>query len=221
MVKIGVFDSGIGGRAVASRLKELFPEAEIISVDDSQNVPYGSRRRADIIRLTEAAIQPLIAAQCDAVVIACNTATTNAISELRSTYPNTHFVGIEPMIKPASSMTKTGVIGVLATPSTLQSRRYAQLKEQWASRLTVIEPDCRTWAELIEHNSEQRIDVQSVVRGLLRWQVDVIVLGCTHYHLIKDEIQRAAGPNVRVLEPSDAIGARIESLLSKDFQLPV
>lgn len=220
MVKIGVFDSGIGGQAVAEKLEKLFPDAEVISVNDSKNVPYGSKPASRIIRLTDNAIQPLLEAKCDAIVIACNTATTNAISYLRSTYPDVHFVGIEPMIKPAAKMTKTGTIAVLATPSTLNSRRYVELKRQWAERLTVIEPDCTGWATLIEMGESQRIDIQSAVTSILRWDTDIIVLGCTHYHWIKDRVERAAGPDVRVLEPTDAIGARLSSLLKTNSLLP-
>lgn len=214
MVKIGVFDSGIGGEAVANRLRQLFPKAKIISINDSTNVPYGVKASHEIIRLTDAAIQPLLKAKCDAIVIACNTATTNAINHLRSTYPKIHFVGIEPMVKPAAQMTKSGTIAVLATPGTLKSHRYAELKRQWAAQLTIIEPDCSSWAGHIERGELQRVDVHIAVHESLRWNADVIVLGCTHYHWIKDRIQATAGPGVRILEPSDAIGARIESLLA-------
>jgi glutamate racemase len=214
MVKIGVFDSGIGGQAIANRLEELFPDTEVISVNDHNNVPYGSRSRTDIIKLTHHAIKPLIEAKCDAIVIACNTATTNAISDLRSTYPEIHFVGIEPMIKPAAKITVTGVIAVLATPSTLKSHRYKQLKEQWAPRATIIEPDCHDWATKIENGEAERIDIKGAIENVLRWKVDVIVLGCTHYHWIKDRIQAAAGPLVKVLEPSDAIALRLDQLLN-------
>jgi glutamate racemase len=214
MVKIGVFDSGIGGQAIANRLEELFPDTEVISVNDHNNVPYGSRSRTDIIKLTHHAIKPLIDAKCDAIVIACNTATTNAISDLRATYPEIHFVGIEPMIKPAAKVTVTGVIAVLATPSTLKSARYAQLKDQWAGRTTVIEPDCHDWATKIENDEAERIDIKATIENVLRWRADVIVLGCTHYHWIKDRIQEAAGPQVKVLEPSDAIALRLDQLLN-------
>lgn len=219
-MKIGVFDSGIGGQAVADKLALLFPTAKIIYVNDSANVPYGARRRIDIVRLTDQAIQPLIRAKCGVIVIACNTATTNAIHDLRTLYPHIRFVGIEPMIKPAAQMTKTGVIGVLATDGTLRSNRYAQLKQQWASRHTIIEPDCSNWASLIERGNSDQIDIHATVNGLLRWQADVIVLGCTHYHHIKDRVQIIAGPGVRVIEPTDAIGMRIESLFSTGSELP-
>lgn len=220
MVKIGVFDSGIGGQTVAAKIQQLFPAVEVLSVNDSKNIPYGLKRRAEIIRLTLAGIQPLLEAECDAIVIACNTATTNAIDDLRKTYPDTHFVGIEPMIKPAARMTKTGAIAVLATPGTLASNRYEQLKRRWAERVTVIEPDCGPWADMIEHGRADQIDIHGVMDELRRWQVDTIVLGCTHYHWIKDRIQAVAGRNVTVLEPSDAIGARLDSLLSISSELP-
>lgn len=220
MVKIGVFDSGIGGQSVAQRLEQLFPTAEIVFVSDGKNVPYGSRSRTDIIQLTEHAITPLITAGCDAIVIACNTATTNAISDLRAHHPHIHFVGIEPMIKPAAKLTKTGVIAVLATPSTLASHRYAELRQQWAQDVTIVEPNCDNWATLIEHGQSDRINLRATIDEVSHLHADVIVLGCTHYHWIKDRIQEAAGPSVTVLEPSDAIGARIDSLLSKDSLLP-
>lgn len=220
MVKLGVFDSGIGGKSVADRLNELFPEAEIIFVNDSPNVPYGTRPKHEIISLTDAAIKPLLDKNCNAIIIACNTATTNAIDYLRLTYPDTHFVGMEPMIKPAASLTKTGTIAVLATPGTLASDKYAHLKQTWARNIKVIEPDCSDWASLIENGQSDTIDLDSTISQLLDKHVDVIVLGCTHYHWLKQDIQNLVGDKVSVLEPSDAIGARIESLISTNSQLP-
>ena len=220
MVKIGVFDSGIGGQSVAARLQELFPTAEVIFVSDHSNVPYGTKSPDEIRSLTDAAIQPLLADKCDAIVIACNTATTNAIDYLRASYPAMHFVGLEPMVKPAAAITKTKTIGVLATPMTLASDKYHRLKQQWAAGVTVIEPDCSDWATLIEEGHGDTIAVDSVVEDLKSQHVDVIVLGCTHYHWIKDRIQAVAGDTIAVLEPSDAIRARLDSLLSISSELP-
>lgn len=220
MIKIGVFDSGMGGLAVAEKLQQLFPDARVISINDHSNVPYGSKSAEEIISLTKKAIQPLLSESCDAVVIACNTATTVAISSLRSAYPATHFVGIEPMVKPAASMTKTKKIAVLATPRTLASERYQKLKQDFAQGVTVIEPDCTDWATLIENGQIEKIPLHETVNTLLEQDVDVIVLGCTHYHWLKSTIEDIVGQKAAVLEPSDAIGARIESLLAKDPQLP-
>jgi len=212
-MRIGVFDSGVGGKAVAEKLAELLPHAEILSVNDHEHVPYGSRSNEEIIALTDVAIQPLIKGNCDAIVIACNTATTVAIRYLRDTYPSTLFIGIEPMLKTAATMTKTGKVAVLATPSTLKSNRYAELKQTWAKNITVFEPDCSRWASLIEANASDLIDIETVIQPLIESDVDVIVLGCTHYHSIKQRIVEITGGKITVLEPSDAIAHRISSLV--------
>ena len=212
-MRIGVFDSGIGGKAVATELGKLLPNAEIISVDDHDHVPYGDRPPEEIIELTKIAIKPLLSSSCDAIIIACNTATTVAISNLRTTYPDVNFIGIEPMVKPAAKLTRSGVIAVLATPRTLQSDRYNELKQTWAKDIVVIEPDCKNWSKLIEENESDQIDIETVTASLISQKVDVIVLGCTHYHHIKQRIVDSAGPDISVLEPTDAIANRVKSLI--------
>lgn len=214
-MRIGIFDSGIGGKAVANTLRKLMPSVDIISVNDSDHVPYGNRKTNDIINLTEKSVIPLMDIGCDAIIIACNTATAAAISTLRLKYPNVNFIGIEPMIKPAASITKTNRIAVCATPSTLQSKKYKDLVKLWAPNIEIIQPDCSDWAELIENRRSNEIDVDSVVSSLKKHDVDVVVLGCTHYHWIKQRIINAAGPNITVLEPSDAIAERTKSLIIK------
>lgn len=217
-MKIGVFDSGIGGKAVAQRLGELLPDAEILCIDDHTNVPYGNRSDADITALATKAIQPLIEAGCDAVVIACNTVTTVAINHLRATYPAMHFVGIEPMIKPAAALTKSKKIAVLATLATQKSASYALLKDTWAQGITILTPDTGTWATLIEADQSVDVPIEVTVQQLIEEGVDVIVLACTHYHWLKERAQLAAGNAVTILEPSDAIGSRIISLLQSDVR---
>jgi glutamate racemase len=215
-MKIGVFDSGIGGRAVAKRLSELLPDAEIICVDDHEHVPYGSRPEEEIIQLTDTAIHPLIDAKCDAIVIACNTVTTVAITHLRTEYPDMNFVGIEPMVKPAATQTKSGVIAVLATPVTLASHSYKLLKETWAEGVIVLEPDTTSWASLIEAGKADEVPIEETVFQLIEQNVDIIVLACTHYHWLKERAVTEAGSRALVLEPSDAIGSRIISLLGSE-----
>jgi len=203
IMRIGVFDSGVGGEAVANTLRQLLPTADIISINDHDHMPYGNRDPKEIIRLTKNAIKPLLDERCDAIVIACNTVTTVAISALRSVYPDVNFIGIEPMVKPAAKMTKTKHIAVCATPRTLQSDRYKELKNNWASEIEVIEPDCSNWAELIEHGKSDEIDIDSVSKSLIERNVDVIVLGCTHYHWIKQRIidTGTIGTFVEVFDP--------------------
>ena len=210
-MNIGVFDSGIGGEAVANSLRNYFPEAKITVVNDRENLPYGDKTSHQIRLLTDAAIQPILGS--DVIVIACNSATTAAIEFLRGKYTNQKFIGIEPMIKPALNLTKTRIIGVCATPATLGSNSYRMLKDKYARNYQVVEPDCSNWAQMIENNDLNNSEVITVLDEMIANQVDVIVLGCTHYHWIKELIVEYVGPDIQVLEPSEAIGRRVSSLL--------
>jgi len=212
-MKLGVFDSGVGGEAVAAALQQTCPKAEMIVVNDRLHVPYGSKTPDEIIRLTDAAIQPLLSGECDVVVIACNTATAIALPTLRSRYPQQKFIGIEPMIKTASQLTKTNIVAVCATPATLASDRYNATKKRFTSDITVLEPDCHNWAYLIENSQINRQHIQATIRQVCDQGADVIVLGCTHYHWIKDVISEIANGDAKVIEPSEAIGRRVAHLL--------
>lgn len=212
-MKLGVFDSGIGGEAVAQALQQTFPDAEMIVVNDKANVPYGDKTVEEVIRLTDAAIQPLLSASCDIIILACNTATAAAIETLRASYPTQKFIGIEPMIKTAASLTKTNAIAVCATPATLSSKRYQQLIAKYGTHLDIIEPDCSTWAYMIENNQLNHELVKQIITNICERGADVIVLGCTHYHWIKEEIIELAAGRATILEPSEAIGRRVQQLL--------
>lgn len=212
-MKLGIFDSGIGGEAVAAALRVTFPEASIITVNDRQNVPYGNKTQDEVIHLTNAALQPLLSERCDVIILACNTATALAIDWLRNQYPQQLFIGIEPMIKTAAELTKTNSIAVCATPATLKSDRYHSLLTKYASHITVTEPDCSDWAYLIENNKINRQHVQKQIMAACDQGADIIVLGCTHYHWIKDLIIDIAADRATVIEPSDAIGRRVRQLL--------
>lgn len=213
---IGIFDSGVGGEALVYSLTASFPDAKILSVNDHQHMPYGDRSVSEIIRLTDAAIQPLLDADCDVIVLACNTATSNAIDTLRASYPNQKFIGIEPMIKTAASLTKTQIIAVCATPATLASDGYAVLAAKYGTHLEIIEPDCRTWAYMIENNILNQEEIKDIINDVCKRGADVIVLGCTHYHWIKDLITDLADGRAEIIEPSKAIGRRVRELLQTE-----
>lgn len=212
-MKIGIFDSGIGGEAVAEYMRLAYPQADVIVVNDREHVPYGDRTHDEIQRLTNTAIQPLLEQHCDIIIIACNTATAIAIEWLRASYPEQLFIGLEPMVKPASLLTKTGAITVCATPATLHSERYQRLKKQFAPHIKVIEPDCSEWAYMIEHKKVDESKIKTMVEQSKEHNADVIVLACTHYHWIKDSIEKFAGAGVTVLDPSTAIVSRVCVLL--------
>jgi glutamate racemase len=218
-MKLGVFDSGIGGEAVAAALQITFPDADIITVNDKPNLPYGDKSIQDVIRLTTIAIQPLLDASCDAIIIACNTATTLAIETLRRHYPRQKFIGIEPMIKTAAALTKTGIIAVCATPATLASSRYRELVAQYGADLDIIEPHCETWAAMIENNQINHKIIAESMNEACSQGADTIVLGCTHYHWIKEDIIAVVENRATVIEPSDAIGRRVQQLLSQESNI--
>ena len=213
-MRLGIFDSGIGGEAVAKFLTDDFPDAEILIVNDKQNVPYGDKSAAEVTRLTEAALQPLLTKNCDIIIIACNTATAVAIESLRHKYPNQKFIGLEPMVKTAASLTKSGVVAICATPATLSSQRYQNLKSQFATGLKIIEPDCHDWAYIIEHNRINHHKIADVIDSACKQGADVIALGCTHYHWIKELVTEIAAGRAEVIDPSEAISRRVRQLLN-------
>lgn len=213
-MKLGIFDSGIGGKAIAKSLTDFFPKANILVVDDKKNIPYGEKNDEEIINLTDQAIHPLLKQSCDVIIIACNTATAVAIDTLRKKYPNQKFIGIEPMIKTASKLTKTKKIAVFATPATLNSRRYKNLIKEYGQDIEIIEPDVREWASMIEKNQINYKSINETAKKVCTMKADVIVLGCTHYHWIKDSIIEAVGKKAIVIEPSQAIGKRVKNLLN-------
>jgi glutamate racemase len=215
-MKLGVFDSGIGGEAVAAALRISFPNATVITVNDRTNLPYGNKTPSEVIQFTNAAIQPLLKDACEVIILACNTATALALETLRATYPQQKFIGIEPMIKTAAALTDTATIAVCATPATLQSARYHELRATYGSGIRIIEPDCSTWAYMIENNQVNQDNIEGTITDLCEQGADVIVLGCTHYHWIKDDILALTNGRAQVIEPSDAIGRQVEQLLLED-----
>jgi glutamate racemase len=209
-MKIGVFDSGRGGEFIADGLRTLLPEHEYIVVNDRDNVPYGSRTDEEVTSLTEAAIRSLIQTQCPIIVIACNTATMASIAHLRTAHPDTYFVGIEPMVKPAAARSLSRHITVLATPLTLASDRYGHLKSSYANGITIDEPQTAGWASYIEHGTTDAISIDGVADSVAQGS-DIIVLACTHYLALRKRLHEAF-PSVSILEPTEAIARQISAL---------
>jgi glutamate racemase len=209
-MKIGIFDTGTGGKLVAKRLKKLLPQHSYITAIDREHAPYGNRSPEEIITLTDAAIQPILS--CDIIVIACNTATTNAISSLRQRYPDVCFMGFEPIIKPAATLTKSRHITLLATNATKHSQRLRALISQYAAGIHIDTPDTRAWAQMIDQGLADDIVLDEVSASVADGS-DVIVLGCTHYLAIKRRLQRLF-PQCRILEPTAIIAKRISDFAS-------
>lgn len=213
-MKIGVFDSGVGGLSVANAIKKALPEHEIILREDKEHVPYGTRPPAELLQLVEPLLEELVEAGCGVIVVACNTVTTTLISELRRRFV-LPLVAVEPMVKPAAQLTKSGVIAVCATPTTLASPRYRQLKQAYAANVTVLEPDCSDWPAMIEHKRINGQKINSRISQVLDAGADVIVLGCTHYHWIETEITELAAGRAKVLQPEAALIAQLKRVLAQ------
>jgi glutamate racemase len=211
-MKIGIFDSGVGGRSFIKPLKNKFPEAEIIYKEDIENIPYGDKSPEQLLKLTLPIFKQFQDEGCDAVLVACNTVTTTIINDLRNEI-NTPLVGVEPMIKPASILTESKNIAVCATSSTLKSSRYEWLKQQYAHGLNVYEPDCSNWAYMIENNRQNELQLRDMVSDLCENNVDVIVLGCTHYHWIESELSELAGSKIKVIQPIEPVIEQLKKIL--------
>ncbi|HJP96543.1 MAG TPA: glutamate racemase [Candidatus Saccharimonadales bacterium] len=214
MAKIGVFDSGLGGLSVAEAIKMAMPQHDVIFMNDNQHMPYGDKPLADVRGFVLPILQKLVDHGCDCIVVACNTVTTNFISELRDQV-SVPLIGIEPMVKPAAEQTKTGVIAVCATPRTLQSPRYDWLKQTYAADKTVLEPDCSQWAYMIEHNKVNDQVIADQIDQLCDAGADVIVLGCTHYHWIQEKIQALAKNRAVVIQPERAVITQVHRVLAQ------
>lgn len=212
-MKIGIFDSGRGGEFIAQGLRSILPQHDYMVVNDSENVPYGSRTSKVVATLTRTAIQPLLAANCPVIVIACNTATMAAIETLRAAYPDTQFIGIEPMIKPAAAVSRSKHITVLATPLTLQSDRYRRLVARYAATIVIDEPNAAGWAAAIEHDTSAAISFDDVAQSIKNGS-DTIVLACTHYITLRSRMAREF-PEVTILEPTAAIARQITAVTTK------
>jgi glutamate racemase len=213
-LKIGVFDSGVGGLSMANAVKEAFPGAEVVLRQDTEHVPYGLRPPREILGFVTPIFQELADTGCQVIVVACNTVTTTLITELRERF-DVPLVAVEPMVKPAAALTKSRVIAVCATPTTLASPRYQELKRQFAADVTVLEPDCSDWAAMIEHERIDQAAIAARIKETLDQKADIIVLACTHYHWIEQEIKELAAGKAAVLQPEAAIIRRLRRVLAR------
>ncbi|MGH7157073.1 MAG: glutamate racemase [Candidatus Saccharimonadales bacterium] len=213
-IKIGVFDSGVGGLSVVNAIQKELPELEIVYKDDKTHVPYGTRDIEEIYGFVKPIFQEFVDGGCQVIVVACNTVTTNLIARLRQDFA-IPMVGMEPMVKPAAEATKTGVICVCATPRTLASQRYKWLKEQYAKGIKVLEPYCSDWAAMIENNTLDREKIAKTIEDSISQGVDQIVLGCTHYHWIEEEIKQLAKNRAEVIQPETPVIAQLKRVLAQ------
>lgn len=213
-MKIGVFDSGVGGQSVANSIMQAMPEHEVILREDREHVPYGTKQPEELLGFVVPIFQAMIDEGCEVIVVACNTVTTTLINELREKF-STPLVAIEPMIKPAAQMTKSKVIAVCATPATLKSERYKWLKNEYAKDITVLEPECGDWPLMIEENAVNEQEITKRINETLDKNADVIVLACTHFHWIEDEVNQLAKDKASVIQPTEATIEQLKRVISQ------
>lgn len=213
---IGVFDSGVGGLSVLREIRALLPGEDLIYVADSAHIPYGEKSRQYIEARARVIAGFMIERGAKALVVACNTATAAAVAALRSTY-SVPIIGMEPGVKPATQLTQSGVIGVLATPGTLASQKFAALLQRHAGTAQVVVQACPGLVEQIErgdiHGQHARTLVQRYVEPLLERGADTLVLGCTHYPFAAKLIREAAGPAVKLVETGAAVAQELKRRL--------
>lgn len=213
-MKIGVFDSGIGGRSVANAIEEALPTAEVIFVNDTKHIPYGTKTPEQLHGFVLPILENLVDQGCKVIVVACNTVTTTLIEDLRAALP-VPLIGMEPMIKPAAALSSSGKIAVCATPTTLASQRYAWLKKTYAKNIEVFEPDCSDWTQLIETEQINRSHIEKQIDEVCNQGADVIVLGCTHYHWIENIIKDVAAGRAEVLQPETPVIEQLKRVLEQ------
>ena len=216
--KIGVFDSGIGGLSVLREIRILMPGADLIYVADTAYLPYGTKAEEAIQKRAKHIVEFLISQGAVIIVIACNTATAAAANYLRKTF-EIPIIGMEPAVKPAASLTNSGVIAVLATENTTKSNRLAELTDRYAHHIKVLTQPCHGLVELVEANdlySPKAFELlNSYIAPLIDANADILILGCTHYPFLKPAVQKIVGKNVKILDTGIAVAQHTQT----QFQL--
>jgi glutamate racemase len=212
---IGLFDSGIGGTSIWKAIHELMPNENTIYLADSKNAPYGKKSKEEIIALSKKNTELLLELNCKIIVVACNTATTNAIKELRATY-NIPFIGIEPAIKPAAHNSKTQTIGVLATKGTLSSELFNKTVELYQDT-TIVEQIGHGLVELIESGAidspEMDKLLHSYITPMIEKNIDYLVLGCSHYPYLIPKIKKILPAHIRIIDSGEAVARQTQAVL--------
>ncbi|MEG2100069.1 MULTISPECIES: glutamate racemase [Flavobacterium] len=212
---IGVFDSGIGGTSIWSAIHDLLPNEKTIYLADSKNAPYGQKTKEQIVALSKKNVDFLLEMKCKLIVVACNTATTNAIRELRNDY-DIPFIGIEPAIKPAANNSKTQVIGILATKGTLNSELFNKTAEMFQNT-TIIEQVGYGLVQLIEdgnlYSTEMTQLLESYLQPMIDANIDYLVLGCSHYPYLIPQIKKILPEHIQIIDSGEAVARQTQNIL--------
>ncbi|MDG2397320.1 MAG: glutamate racemase [Flavobacteriaceae bacterium] len=213
---IGMFDSGIGGLSLYKPIKKLLPQEKIIYISDNLYSPYGKLTSEEIKKRSFKIVNQLISLNCKLIVVACNTATTNSITELRKKF-EIPFIGIEPGIKTAALKSSSGVVGILATKGTLTSKLFYKTSNLYASHIKIIEKDGSDLVELIEKNKIYESNtiklLKNYLKPMIKNKADVLVLGCTHFQFLKPIIKPIIKNKMKIYKINTAIAKQTKSIL--------
>jgi len=218
---IGIFDSGIGGTSIWTAIHQLLPNEKTIYLADSKNAPYGQKSKAEIVDLSIKNTEFLLKMDCKLIVVACNTATTNAIQELRTKY-TIPFIGIEPAIKPAATNSKTQTIGILATQGTLNSELFNKTTEMYHDT-KIIEQVGHGLVQLIESGNidspEMTQLLHSYLYPMIEANIDYLVLGCSHYPYLIPQIKKILPADIQIIDSGEAVAKQTQNVLKEKVGL--
>ncbi|WP_338731824.1 glutamate racemase [Mangrovimonas cancribranchiae] len=215
---IGIFDSGVGGTSIWKELHSLLPYENTIYLADSKNAPYGLKGKYNIIKLSIKNVELLLEKDCKLIVVACNTATTNAIKVLRKNY-DIPFIGIEPAIKPAALQTKNKAIGILATKGTLSSDLFHNTAALYSNGITIVEQNGNGIVELIEHGKLDSPEMRSLLKEylspMIKANIDYLVLGCTHYPYLMPLLLELLPQSIKIIDSGEAVAKQTKAILAQ------
>jgi glutamate racemase len=215
---VGIFDSGIGGLSILKEIHRLLPWVRTIYLADQANFPYGDKTPSQLKNIAYQNVKKLSKFEVDLIVVACNTATVHAISFLRKKFPQIIFVGTEPGVKPAAAVAKKGIT-ILSSPQATKSNQLALLINKYINGVPVFNIGSLDLVQAIEKRRSNK-EIITILRQILPEnilsQTDVLVLGCTHFPLIKKQIQKYVGANVKVIDSGQAIAQRVASFLKQN-----
>ena len=217
MALIGVFDSGVGGLSILDEALRQLPEHDYIYLADSINAPYGEKSSQWIASRSLELCQYLAAQDCDAIIVACNTATAQAIAQIRTELQHLPIIGVEPGIKPASMQSTNGIVGVLATEATLKSDKFIALLATLPSDCRFIKQAGAGLVPLIEagqaNSDETRELLAEYLAPIQDAQADTLVLGCTHYPFLRKVIRELLGNSINLIDTSEAVVRQLKRKL--------
>jgi glutamate racemase len=226
---IGIFDSGVGGITIFEEIHKLLPHENIIYLADSINAPYGNKSEEEIIEFSVKNTDFLLKKGCKLIVVACNTASTNAVKYLRERF-DVPFIRVQPAIKPAALSSKTKTVGILATKRTLKSDLLFETSQRFAQGIEVVEKVGEGLVSLIESDKIQTSEMNDLLnkylQPMLEKNIDHLVLGCTHYPFLIPQIKKIVGNKVKILDSGEAIARQtknilnLENLLNKNNMIP-